>query len=74
MIGLIVNSRKIYIERQAKPGILYFITKKSHLKYEIYFWFSEKKYNFYDRTKSDKPEIIVVVRIFSNIGGVQINV
>ena len=38
------------------------------------FGFLRKKYNLYDRTKSDKPEIIVVVRIFSNIGGVQINV
>ena len=36
--------------------------------------FSKNESTLHDRTKSDKPEIIVVVRIFSNIGGVQINV
>ena len=45
MIGLIVNSRKIDIGRQAKPRILYFITKNLiwNMKY-IYrcIWFSEK--------------------------------
>ena len=35
MIGLIVNSRKIGIERQAKPGILYFITKKSQFDVDM---------------------------------------